>query len=101
MIFQILPSISMWMPFLNWLVLMDIYERIMPRTIPGGAEPSKPDALEMARQGQRPVAGYIRVSRIGGRSGDGYISPDEQRNLISSYAKELGVFIPDDAWGDD
>lgn len=51
--------------------------------------------------GKKLVAGYIRVSRIGGRSGEGYISPDEQRREIERYAKELGVRIAPDAWGDD
>jgi DNA invertase Pin-like site-specific DNA recombinase len=54
-----------------------------------------------AGNGERPVAGYIRVSRIGGRSGEGYISPDEQRQQIERYASELGVRVADDAWGDD
>jgi site-specific DNA recombinase len=50
---------------------------------------------------EQPVAGYIRVSRIGGRSGEGYISPDEQRDAIAAYARELGVCVPDDAWFED
>jgi DNA invertase Pin-like site-specific DNA recombinase len=49
----------------------------------------------------QPVAGYIRVSRIGGRSGEGYISPDEQREAIAAYAKDLGAHVPDDAWFED
>lgn len=74
----------------------------MARRKERGVEPSKlTPALDMTRMGERPVAGYIRVSRIGGRSGEGYISPDEQRQQIEGYAKELGTFIPDDAWGDD
>lgn len=48
-----------------------------------------------------PVAGYIRVSRIGGRSGEGFISPEEQRRDISSYASQLKFEIPDDAWFED
>jgi DNA invertase Pin-like site-specific DNA recombinase len=55
----------------------------------------------MATKAGRPVAGYIRVSRIGGRSGEGYISPDEQRQQIEGYAKELGLSIAPDAWADD
>lgn len=43
--------------------------------------------------------GYVRVSRIGGRSGEGYISPTEQREAIVLYAKELGGRIV--AWHDD
>lgn len=43
--------------------------------------------------------GYIRVSRVGGRAGEGYISPDIQREAIESYAKDLGGKIV--AWHDD
>lgn len=43
--------------------------------------------------------GYIRVSRIGGREGEGYISPDVQRDSIMAYAAELGGSIV--AWHDD
>ncbi len=56
---------------------------------------------EMATAKDRPVAGYIRVSRIGGRKGEGYISPDEQKAAIESYAGELGLRMAPDAWGDD
>lgn len=47
------------------------------------------------------VAGYIRVSRIGGRAGEGYISPNQQRESIEAYAKSLGAMVPEDAWYDD
>lgn len=43
--------------------------------------------------------GYIRVSRIGDREGEGYISPAVQRDAISAYAGELGGEIIH--WGDD
>lgn len=43
--------------------------------------------------------GYIRVSRVGGREGEGYISPDEQRESIAAYARDLGGEIV--AWHDD
>lgn len=43
--------------------------------------------------------GYIRVSRIAGREGEGYISPDVQRESIERYAAELGGEIV--AWFDD
>ncbi len=43
--------------------------------------------------------GYIRVSRVGGREGEGYISPDVQRESIEAYASELGGSIA--AWHDD
>jgi site-specific DNA recombinase len=44
--------------------------------------------------------GYVRVSRIGGRQGEGYISPDVQREAIDAYARELGA-KGIDAWHDD
>ncbi len=43
--------------------------------------------------------GYIRVSRVGARAGEGYISPDVQREAIAGYAAELGGEIV--AWHDD
>ena len=55
----------------------------------------------MPSHAKRPVAGYIRVSRIGGRSGEGYISPDEQKKQIERYADELGLVVAPDAWADD
>lgn len=33
--------------------------------------------------------GYVRVSRVGGRAGEGYISPAVQRDAIEAYAREL------------
>lgn len=36
------------------------------------------------------LIGYIRVSAIGGREGEGYISPAVQRESIAAYATELG-----------
>ena len=45
------------------------------------------------------VDGYVRVSRIGGRAGDGYISPEVQREQIEAFASLMGVEI--DAWHDD
>ncbi len=45
------------------------------------------------------VDGYVRVSRIGGRAGDGYISPEVQREQISSFASLMGVEI--DTWHED
>ena len=39
------------------------------------------------------LGGYIRVSRVGGREGEGYISPDVQRQAISAYAAEIGGTI--------
>jgi site-specific DNA recombinase len=43
--------------------------------------------------------GYVRVSRIGGRSGEGYISADEQREAIERYAAELSGEVVQ--WHDD
>jgi DNA invertase Pin-like site-specific DNA recombinase len=43
--------------------------------------------------------GYVRVSRVGGREGEGYISPAVQREAIASYATELDGKIV--AWHDD
>lgn len=43
--------------------------------------------------------GYVRVSRVGGRAGEGYISPAVQRDAIEGYAGELGGEIV--AWHDD
>lgn len=44
-----------------------------------------------------PLAGYIRVSRIGDRSGESYISPDIQQQSIHQWAKQRKanvVFFP-------
>ncbi|HEX5955690.1 MAG TPA: recombinase family protein, partial [Solirubrobacterales bacterium] len=43
--------------------------------------------------------GYLRVSRVGGRDGEGYISPEVQREAIEGYAQDLGGEIV--AWHDD
>src|SRR5215208_4794441 len=37
--------------------------------------------------------GYIRVSRVGGREGDGFISPDVQRKQIETWASANGVEV--------
>ena len=39
------------------------------------------------------VVGYVRVSRRGGREGDRFISPDLQREQISSLAKRDGLEV--------
>jgi site-specific DNA recombinase len=41
------------------------------------------------------LAGYIRVSRVGGREGDAFQSPDQQRDTISSYARAHGHEVVD------
>lgn len=43
--------------------------------------------------------GYVRVSRVLGREGEGYISPEVQREAIETYAAELGGEIA--AWHQD
>src|SRR3954467_12979013 len=40
---------------------------------------------------ERPVDGYIRVSRVGDRGGESYISPDVQRRALESWAAERGI----------
>jgi site-specific DNA recombinase len=36
------------------------------------------------------LSGYIRVSAVGGREGEAYISPSVQKEAIGSYAAEIG-----------
>lgn len=43
--------------------------------------------------------GYVRVSVVGGRSGDRFQSPDQQRDAITAWAKAHGVTIA--AWHED
>src|SRR3954449_9128694 len=40
-----------------------------------------------------PIDAYIRVSRVGDRSGESYISPDLQRRAIEGWAAERGVEV--------
>ena len=40
---------------------------------------------------ERPIDGYIRVSRVGDRSGESYISPDVQRRALEAWAAERDV----------
>lgn len=47
------------------------------------------------------VAAYVRVSRIGGRSGDGYIAKPQQRDRLSTFGEALDLEIPADAWFED
>lgn len=46
----------------------------------------------MLAKGAR-IDGYIRVSRVGGREGDSFISPDVQRQQIERWAQLRGVTI--------
>ncbi|MGD0165789.1 MAG: recombinase family protein [Gaiellaceae bacterium] len=41
----------------------------------------------------RTADGYVRVSRVGGRKGDSFISPDEQRAAIEAWAISTGTTI--------
>jgi len=43
--------------------------------------------------------GYVRVSSTRGRSGDSFISPDQQRKAIEAYASAVGITIG--AWHED
>jgi hypothetical protein len=43
--------------------------------------------------------GYIRVSRVGGRSGESFISPAEQRSAIEDWARRTRTEIVD--WHED
>src|SRR4051794_39399953 len=45
------------------------------------------------------LLGYVRVSRVGGRDGESFISPRQQRESITAYAAALGhtvTFLPDE-----
>ncbi len=41
----------------------------------------------------RQMDGYVRVSRVGGREGDSFISPQQQRERIEAAAKNAGAEI--------
>lgn len=47
------------------------------------------------RATQRRGVGYLRVSRVGGREGESFISVDEQRKKITALAKSQGVKLVD------
>ncbi len=40
-----------------------------------------------------PLSGYVRVSRVGSRSGEGFISPDVQEQAIKDWAQRAGVQV--------
>lgn len=40
-----------------------------------------------------PLHGYVRVSQVGGREGDGFISPDVQERAIRDWAARAGVDV--------
>jgi DNA invertase Pin-like site-specific DNA recombinase len=41
----------------------------------------------------QPFDGYVRVSRVGGRSGPSYRSPDDQRAIIEQLAQAKGITL--------
>src|SRR3954468_15648750 len=84
-ILKTVPSTSMWLPFLNWLVLIATI-RCAPRFSRKGPIVTQP----------KPMDGYVRVSRRLGREGPGYISPRVQREAIERWAEYKGVAIA--AW---
>ncbi len=45
------------------------------------------------------LVGYLRVSRVGGRAGDSFISPDVQRDSVEAYARAHGHELV--AWQED
>ena len=53
----------------------------------------------MSGRAKRTFDGYVRVSRVGGRSGDSFISPAVQREQIESWAKLRSVTIAE--WHED
>jgi DNA invertase Pin-like site-specific DNA recombinase len=55
--------------------------------------------MSPAKQQRRKGVGYIRVSRVNGRAGDSFISPELQRETIEGIAKASGIRIV--AWYED
>lgn len=47
----------------------------------------------MPKPSPRRMSGYVRVSRVAGREGESFISPDVQRDHIAGWAKLRGVDI--------
>lgn len=41
----------------------------------------------------RKAVGYVRVSRVGGRGGDSFLSPDIQREQIEAVARREGLDV--------
>lgn len=52
--------------------------------------PQQPNAVSIAPAHSRPLDGYVRVSRVGGRSGQRFISPEVQEEQIRAYARARG-----------
>jgi hypothetical protein len=40
-----------------------------------------------------PLDGYVRVSKVGGREGEGFISPEDQERAIREWATNAGVEV--------
>jgi DNA invertase Pin-like site-specific DNA recombinase len=53
----------------------------------------------MARKVLRKLDGYVRVSRVGGREGDSFVSPQLQRERIEAAARNAGAEIVE--WHED
>jgi site-specific DNA recombinase len=53
----------------------------------------------MARKAVRRLDGYVRVSRVGGREGDSFVSPQLQRERIEAAARNAGAEIAE--WHED
>src|SRR5215216_5793776 len=74
-ILKTVPSTSMWLPFLNWLVLTCTTSTL----------------LAMSPKITAPLAAYLRVSRVGRRDEDRLLSPDLQLAAIRRYAEAEGL----------
>ena len=59
--------------------------RHVPQRRPGRPQPALVAEPELA-----PLDGYVRVSKVGGRSGERFISPDVQEEQIRAYALARG-----------
>lgn len=51
------------------------------------------DRIAYVTAKKRRAVGYVRVSRVGGRSGDSFLSPDLQREQIEGVARREGLTI--------
>jgi DNA invertase Pin-like site-specific DNA recombinase len=58
-----------------------------------------PDSVETPPPAR--LAAYMRVSRIGGREGDGYIAIPQQRERCEGFAEFRDAVIPDEGWFSD
>ncbi len=50
-------------------------------------------AAKTVQKTDLPFYGYVRVSRVNGRSGDSYRSPGDQRKIIERLARDKGVVL--------